>query len=131
MTPTCPKCHGTNLEIIHNETHGLFVMCKTTGCWTFPVDAGHDDFHDVVQRYERAFIACEQDGDDSDEALTEQELARGALLSKLRRYMNVLSEIGNAIGAPTMNYAPETERKELLRRVDLISKLVQDALLKG
>lgn len=38
MTPTCPKCGGTDLQIIQNPVHGMFVFCKTTGCYTFPVN---------------------------------------------------------------------------------------------
>jgi hypothetical protein len=37
MTPTCPKCGGTDLRLIQNPVHGLFVFCNTMGCHTFPV----------------------------------------------------------------------------------------------
>ena len=37
-----------------------------------------------------------------------------------------LYEIGNIIGSPTMKYAPTIERKELLSRIDKVSKVVAD-----
>jgi hypothetical protein len=36
--PKCPKCSGTDLQIIENPTHGLFVRCASLGCYTFPVN---------------------------------------------------------------------------------------------
>lgn len=85
-------------------------------------------FHDVLQRWEHAFIAVEQDGDDSDAALQEQTAARAALLEMLRQNKDVLAEIGNAVGAPTMQYSPETEREELLARINKVSELVQKGI---
>jgi hypothetical protein len=39
-----------------------------------------------------------------------------------------LEEIGNAIGCPTMSYSPNIERMELLKRVGIVSNLVQKGL---
>ena len=38
---------------------------------------------------------------------------------------DALLEIGNIVGAPTMDYAPDTERAELLDRINRISAIVQ------
>jgi hypothetical protein len=131
MQPTCPKCGGTALEIIQNELHGMFVFCKKQGCWTFPVDTGAGDFHEILRRYEHAFIAVEQDGDDSDAALEEQKMARAALLlamRKARKAQEAVTEIGNMIGAPTTGYFPEQERKELVERLKKVADVVIVAL---
>jgi len=37
-------------------------------------------------------------------------------------------EIGNIIGAPTMQYSPEYERNELLRRGEKVARIVQEQL---
>lgn len=85
MTPTCPKCHGTDLQIIQNETLGMFVFCKTKGCHTYPVLTDtNSSLHDTLVRYEGAVSAVERDGDDSDAAVGELAAARTALLNLLR-----------------------------------------------
>lgn len=39
-----------------------------------------------------------------------------------------LIEIGNIVGAPTMQYSPKFERGELMERGEKISKIVQEQL---
>lgn len=86
MTPTCPKCQGTNLRIIQNPQHGMFVFCETVGCFTFPVDTGtNDTLYGVLLRWEGAVSEVEREGNDSLEAVTELEQARAALLGVLRK----------------------------------------------
>lgn len=41
---------------------------------------------------------------------------------------DALIKIGNLVGAPTMHYSPESEREELVTRLQDISVLVQRAL---
>ena len=52
------------------------------------------------------------------------------LLSLLRSAEEALQDIGNSIGGPTMDYAPEVKMRELEERIVNVSKLVQAALCK-
>lgn len=90
-----------------------------------------DELEAVLVRWEGAVSTCERDGDTSDAAVKEMEESRAALLVVLRRAMKVrsmLEEIGNDLGAPTTQYFPEQERKELVRRIQKVSGQVQEAL---
>jgi hypothetical protein len=85
MTPTCPKCKGTDLRIIQNPKHGMFVMCQTTGCFTYPVVNPDATLYNVLVRYEGAVSEVEREGNDSEEAVAELAQARAALLALLRQ----------------------------------------------
>ena len=50
------------------------------------------------------------------------------LKAKAERYEKVLQVIGSKIGSPTMRYLPVIEQKELLERMDEVSKIIQQAL---
>jgi len=53
------------------------------------------------------------------------------LLKLIEAKDEALRKIGNRIGAPTMSYAPEIERKEMAQRVLDVSRIVQGALTLG
>lgn len=63
-----------------------------------------------------------------DEAEKKAAMFNKAFSKAVSPLVEALEKIGNAIGAPTMSYSPEVEREELLKRVQLVSKIVVKAL---
>lgn len=83
----CPNrncVYGNNVAFeIDDENR----FCAACGVRLQPA-AAHitlSDLVDVLTRYEGAVSACERDGDDSDEAVTEMTDARAQLLDLLRQ----------------------------------------------
>lgn len=56
------------------------------------------------------------------------EGARLWLQEEAKPLVEALEKIGNTIGGPTMAYSREVERKELLRRMETVSRMVVEAL---
>lgn len=54
-----------------------------------------------------------------------------ALRKEIIRLKDVLKEIGNIAGTPTTGYAPNLERKQQRRTLNMISALVQRQIVKG